>query len=474
MAAAALSSRILGFVKVTLLVYAIGGTAKSVGGQAFGVANDIPTNIFTLIATGVLSAMIFPPIMQAIQSKSKRDLDRLLTLSGAVALIVTIVATAAAPLIVRLYAPDWPADWTALAVLMAYLCMPQLFFLVVYSAVGQVLNAHETYGPFAWAPAVSNVVGIGGIVLFLVVTGGATGGIEQWDVGRATLVCVGITAGTVAQSAIVLVALKSIGYRYRPAWGLNGLGHLGVTGAWMLAGALLGQLAFVVISTAAGSSLNESGVDGASLNSYGLALMLFLVPHGIFAVSIVTELFTRISRDIEIASTSDLAGVVEGRLRSVGVISIIFMTGFIVLGPIFTAVVWDARVIGVVLAWLAPGLLPFSQTYLLNRTSMALRDPRAVFFTQATSAGITGLGAGLASLSLPPGSVVIGIAAATTISQFAGWLVAFVFVKRRLESTAIAAPSWSGLAKSAVILTLAILGSVVAAYFVRVMDVRFG
>lgn len=443
MALAALVSRVLGFAKATLLVVAIGGTASSVGGQAFGVANDLPTNIFNLIAGGVLSAMIFPHIMRAIRvSGHKRELDALLTLCIAVGLLATVAVTLAAPLLVFVYAPSWSEGWMKLALLMAYLCLPQLFFFIVYSVFGQLLNAHERFSPFAWAPAASNLVAIAGIATFLVMTTGGTGGLDAWTPWMVVLLCLGVTGGAVVQAAIVVSALRSIGYRYRPAWGYPHVGEISRAGGWMFAGALAGQLAYVLTSmsaTAAGERLNSEGVDGASLNSYGLAFLLFLLPHGIFSVSIVTALFTNASRQLEDGQTDRLDQDVMTSLRSVALFSVLATAGFILLGPAVTSLVWGSPVIGTVLIGLAPGLLPFSQTYLLNRTSIALRDPRAVFLTQSTVALITGGGSFLSGVLLAPSHVVLGIAVATSVAQYAGWGVAFVAVNRRMR--AVRAPA---------------------------------
>lgn len=448
MAIAAVVSRALGFAKATLLVIAIGGTARSVGGQTFGVANDVPTNLYTLLATGVLSAMIFPQIMRAIQRKSTHDLDRLLTLIIVSAFALTAIATLAAPLLVRLYAPEWPPEWTELAVFMAYLCMPQLFFFIVYAALGQLLNAHERYRPFAWAPALSNVIAIGSLLAFLAATGGATGGVSEWAPWMVALLCLGTLAGTVGQTVLVTVALRGVGYRFRPRWGVADVGHLGRTGAWMLGGALTGQLAYVLVSiaaTGAASLLNETSRDGASLNSYGLAMLVFLVPHGVFTVSIVTELFTRVSRAVESGDASEVGTSVDRSLRIVGWVSALFTAGFLIFGPTFSDLLWGSPVIGIVLAWLAPGLLPFSQIYLLNRASMALSDPRAVFYTQLTAAVTTGVGAIICGALLPPEAVVIGIAAVTSAAQYLAWVVAFLLLRRKLLADAIPAPRWRNL-----------------------------
>lgn len=141
---ATLASRITGFVRSVLLVHLIGGTAAAVGGQTFGVANELPINIFNLIAGGLLGAILVPEIVRAREDHSiTQDLDRLLTMVLGGALVLTIVLVLGAPALVRLYALGWSDEWIELATAMAYWCLPQIFFLVVFSVVGQLLNAHH-------------------------------------------------------------------------------------------------------------------------------------------------------------------------------------------------------------------------------------------------------------------------------------------------------------------------------------------
>jgi putative peptidoglycan lipid II flippase len=39
-------------------------------------------------------------------------------------------------------------------------CLPQIFFLGLFTMLGQVANARGSFGPLMWAPIANNLVGI--------------------------------------------------------------------------------------------------------------------------------------------------------------------------------------------------------------------------------------------------------------------------------------------------------------------------
>ena len=96
--------------------------------------------------------------------------------------------------------------------------------------------------------------------------------------------------------------LRRSGFRYRPVWGFRGRGA--AVGAprsplWTFAAVAVSQLGFIVTSkvmTRAGDLLDERGQVGAGVTAYGLAFLLFMLPHSLITVSLVTALFTRLSQ----------------------------------------------------------------------------------------------------------------------------------------------------------------------------------
>ena len=104
LASGTLVSRALGFVSAAVLAWTIGQTNQ--GANAFAIANQLPNNVYAIIAGGLLSAVLVPQIVRAAHHDDggQRFVNRLVTLGIVVFLAVTILATLCAPLLVTLYA----------------------------------------------------------------------------------------------------------------------------------------------------------------------------------------------------------------------------------------------------------------------------------------------------------------------------------------------------------------------------------
>ncbi len=435
---ASLSSRILGFVKAILLVLAIGGTSAVVGGQAFEVANSAPTNLFTLIAGGALGAILVPQIVRELQlgSAGQESVERMVTAVMLAAGALTVILTVCAPLIVWIYAASWSDEWRGLAIAMAYWCIPQVFFLVVYAVLSQVLYAREVFGVPAWAPAVSNLIGIIGLAVFLLVLPSGLGDVNSWTPVMIAVLCGSATLGVATQAVMLSVSLRKIGFRPRFGRKLTGFKHAPRLAGWTFLGVLAGQLAYLVISNVAshaGETLNTIGVDAPSLNSLSIAYLLVLLPHGIITVSLTTSLYTRMSTSAAHGSLHEIEETADKATHPVAYVSVAATAFFVLLGPLITEVIWGTPVIGYVLQFLSIGLLGFSQAYVLNRTSFALQDAVGPFITQAVIAAITAVGAFVALLFLPVQLMVLGIALSISIANLAGWLTARIALGNTLR-----------------------------------------
>jgi hypothetical protein len=159
MASGTILSRVLGFARAVILAAAIGVTTNAA--DAFGVANQLPNNVYAIIVGGVLNAVLVPQIVKARAHKDggKGYIDRLLTFILTIFFAVSVLSTVAAPVLVAIYTKDWSGPQLALATAFAYWCLPQLFFYGLYSLLGEVLNARSAFGPFMWAPVLNNIVG---------------------------------------------------------------------------------------------------------------------------------------------------------------------------------------------------------------------------------------------------------------------------------------------------------------------------
>jgi len=451
MAFATLTSRGLGFVKAFFLIAAIGGSSQWVGGQAFEIANSVPMYLYSLIAGGVLGAILVPQIVAALHEGDDglERLDRLLTVTVIVGALITIVATLAAPILVWLYASTWSAEWLGLATMMAYWCIPQVFFFIIYSVIAQMLNARGVFGIPAWAPALSNVVAIAGIGVFLAFLPSGRGDVTSWSPAMVAVLCGTATAGVALQALILIKPLKSAGFHFRVRWGVKGLGRMSKVASWAFLGVACGQLAYLVVSnvaSTAGQTLNARSIDGPSINSLSSAYLLVLVPHAVATVSLATAMFTRMSRASHRGDFVEVARNVRRTMAMMMYVSFGVTAVFCVTGPILTQVIWGNAVIGTVVQPLALGLVGFGGSYVLGRASYAMQDAISPFITQALIAVVSAVGALLAGTLLAPEGQVLGVAFAISVSNLVGWGAAHILFARRLRANA---PSEKGVDRQA-------------------------
>src|SRR5690606_37144352 len=96
-------SRLTGFLRAIVLVSAVGATTGA--GNAFAIANQLPNNIYAIVSTGLLSAVVVPQIVKAAahEDGGRAFISKLFTLGTVTLLTVTAVAVLAAPWLVQLY-----------------------------------------------------------------------------------------------------------------------------------------------------------------------------------------------------------------------------------------------------------------------------------------------------------------------------------------------------------------------------------
>ncbi len=443
LASGTLVSRILGFIKAIVITATIGQTG-SAAADAFGVANQLPNNVYALVAGGVLSAVLVPQIVRAglHDDGGQIFINRLLTLGLVVFIAVAALATIAAPLLVSLYAQQshdggrgFSPDAFALAIAFAYWCLPQVLFYAVYSLLGEVLNARESFGPFTWAPVLNNVVAIAGLVAFMMLFGGASQNSSAgvWTGDKIALLAGSTTLGVAAQAGILGFFWRRIGLRYRPEfrWRGVGLGRAGKAAGWTFFMILSTQLAGIVQTNVA--SLASS--HGASVFTVQNSFLVFMLPHSIVAVSIATPYFTRMAGHASRGNLSAVKADLSSSLRSIGLIIVFASVALIVVSYPFSRF-FESKfgniqaMANVIMAYLL-GLAAFSALFVLQRAFYALEDTRTPFFTQCFQSSLFVIGA-LFCTRLPVEWIGVGIAVVTTVAGTAQTVLAFLLLRRRL------------------------------------------
>src|SRR5690606_9527313 len=116
MALGTVASRLTGFLRVTVIMAALGSSPLS---NAYNTANNAPYSLYELLLGGVLSAVLVPTFVRA-NKHSEREgnlyAQRLLTLVVLLLLVLTAVSVVGAPLILDVIANQMSGEQREIAI----------------------------------------------------------------------------------------------------------------------------------------------------------------------------------------------------------------------------------------------------------------------------------------------------------------------------------------------------------------------
>ncbi|WP_430591809.1 murein biosynthesis integral membrane protein MurJ [Humidisolicoccus flavus] len=436
-----LVSRVLGFGKSIMLTAAIGATASQAG-ATYGLANQLPNNIYALVAGGVLSAVLVPQIVKASlrEDGGQAYVNKIITLGGTVFLAITVLATLLAPWITQLYvhqAAEGESGFTAaeisFAIAIAYWCMPQIFFYAMYTLIGEIFNARKRFGPFTWAPVANNIISIAGFAGFIYLFGGRRLNIDTWGAEMIAVIGGVTTLGVVAQTVVLVLCFKRTGLTFRFDFGWRGVGlrATGQRAGWLLGVVVIGQIKGVYQMYVS----SMAGTEHATVLTFQNSWYLFSLPHSIIAVSIAIAFFTRMSHH---GNSGDIAAIrtdVSSALRGVGMLTTISAL-YLAIVAIPFARVYEAEFENqVAMAWVIWAMLiclvAFSTEYVLQRVFFALDDTKTAFFYSIFGLVVTVVLLTLVR-NLPPEWIIAGCALAISGANLISAGVWLILVRRKI------------------------------------------
>ena len=443
MAIGTILSRITGFFRAILAV-AVLGTALLA--DSYNVANTMPNILYNLLVGGALTAIFVP---QLVRSFSDEDgghgfASRLVTTISGILLLLVIVGVIFAPALVRLYAPEFSTSGFekefTIAVAITRYCLPQIFFLGLFTMLGQVANARGSFAPLMWAPIANNLVVI--VIFAGVLLMQRTLSVENITDGQIQLLGWGTTLGIIVQALILIPVVKRSGIRLRPIFGVAGLGKSFSLAGWTLVYVLISQLGYLItVNVATSAAVRSAQADittGVGFTPFTSAYYIMLLPYSIVTISIVTALLPHLSKLAIEKNVDEVKKQLVRAIRMCGVVTVPSSIAFLLFGSLMTEVLYfgisleDSRYIGYVLSALSLGLVAFSINLILIRGFNAFEDTK----TQVLSILIINIISSALSYLfleiLKSDQVTIGLGLAFAVSYIIGLFVTISLLKRHV------------------------------------------
>lgn len=440
-ASGTLVSRILGVVRMAVLAYAIGSTGLAA--NAFATASKIPGTIYVLIATGALTAVLVPQITKAAlgDDAGQGYINKLVTLAivGSAALVP--VAAIITPLAIDALGAAWNnPQQVRLATVMAWWMLPQIVFYTLYTVVGEVLNARKVFGPYAWTPAINNIVSIAGLIVFVVMFGSDSDGnmsLARWSGLAVALVAGSSTLGVLVQGMALFLFWRRAGltfsfdFRFRGV----GLGKMGKIAFWTFMTVIVTQA--VTLFQAAVLNM-ATQANEAGLAAFELVSLIFVLPHAIITISLVTANFTRMSESVNSGDIEQMKTYLSSAARLSAFAMMFFTTAIIVLAVPITSIILRAsydriQIIAFLLILNMICLVPYSLNFVLNRGFFSLSDTKTPFFI-VVGVSLLMVGSATFAATLPTAFIAATISLLGSIIVGLQTVVTYWLLRRRVGS----------------------------------------
>jgi putative peptidoglycan lipid II flippase len=431
-------SRLTGLLRFVALAYVLGLNRLS---DAYNLANTTPNILYDLVVGGVLSGTLVPIFVSAVRPRDGRDEDwnavsAMFSLVAAVLAGLTALFLFAVPLLIRLYTLGLHNAGSAaerrLAVDLLYLFVPQLALYGGVTLMTGLLNARGRFAAPTFAPVLNNLVVIVGLLIVRAITAHPTVDSVLHDRTVWLVLGVATTAGVAAMAAAMLPSLRAAAPDLRWRWQPRhpAIQRLVALSGWTAGYVAANQIALFAVIVLA----NRQAGD---FSAYSYAYLLFLLPHGIFTVSVMSAIEPELAHAWVGHNVATYRDELVGGIKLVAGVILPASLGYAVLARPMVRLLLQhgnltarsAQTTADVLAIMALGLPAYSLYLLLMRSYQAMQDTRAMFVTSAVENGINIV----LAVALHPAFGVRGLAAAFALSYGVGCLMALRDVRRRID-----------------------------------------
>jgi putative peptidoglycan lipid II flippase len=430
MAVGTIVSRITGLVRGLLLVAVLGTTLL---GDTFNVANTMPNILYNLIIGGALTAVFVPQIVRATGDADGGSafISRLVTVTFVFLAGLVLLAIVLAPVLVGIFATSYIGrpEFDVTTLFMRY-CLPQILFMGLFALLSQVANAKGKFGPMMWAPVLNNIIAIAVFGWFLKYSTQPT--VTTIPDSEIIWLSLGCTVGYMAQALILIPAISKTNIKIRPRfdWRDSELRKSLHLATWTLLFAAISQISYLVtvnLSTGAAVKSIENGIEtGVGFTPFSNALLIYMLPHSIITISVVTALLPALSKLAHEKKPLLIHDQLVSAMRLVGIVTVPSSIAFLFFGPLMTETLFfgislaDSNYLGYTLCALALGLAPMSINLIALRGLNAFENVKLQVLSNAIMNIVGVVVSIVVAFTLPAEWVTVGLAGALAFSYFFG------------------------------------------------------
>lgn len=399
MAVLTLISRGTGFIRIWVVLNVLG---RSVLNDVYQSTNYIPNLLFELVAAGALQAALIPAITSAYARGDEAEGDGLASSVmawGTALLSVGVVGGLVfrAQLLEfsfgKMDDPDTKRAAVELGTFMLWFFLPQVLLYLANAVSTAALNARDRFALPAVAPLLNNAIVIATYLLFDRLRNGADPSLQL--TGSQKLVLAGgTTLGVVVFCLAPVLANFGAGFRPRRPWPITDprLRGFARQAGWAVLLLAASQVLFFAV-------LRFANTGDGDFTIWQTAWQVFLLPHTVLAVPILTTRFPALARAASTGRWREFATTFADGTRSITAVAT--LAG----GVLFAAAFPIARVISLSdragspdalaqgIAAFGPGLVGFGLFLYFARVAYSFGDMKgpALVNVGVTFAGVVAL-----------------------------------------------------------------------------------
>lgn len=386
-------SRLTGVLRLAAIAAALGATRLA---DTYNLANTAPNIIYELVLGGVLTSVFVPVFVELLEKEGHEEAWRVgsAILNIAIVLLsaIALLGIVAAPFIASIYSsrvagPEAATQHRVLTELLRFF-IPQIVFYGIAAITSGLLNAHKRFAAPMYTPVLNNLA-VTAVFIAFAIAYNATD-LTTVTTGQILVMGIGTTTGVALMALAQLPFLRGLGRYQMTLSALHpSVRKLGRLSLFVVGYVVVNQIGYLIVQYLA---VRQPG----GYTAYTYAFIFFQLPHGLFAVSIITALLPGMSAEAVNERWDTFRARLSTGIRATMMLILPASVGYIILAEPIVRLLLEHGVFGnasttlvsSVLQTFAIGLVPFSIFQLLLRAYYSLHDTKTPFLVNCVAVAV--------------------------------------------------------------------------------------